>query len=225
MSDICNATTRAGSGELGGSFLVELATCKNAESGRAIEWPPAALTVRGSFKGLPQRPSLEPKGDHPRAKLTRLQVREISCKFVDCSSCKFVDCSSCKFVDCSSCKFVDRSSCFNFIASSIQHERLTRCWAATCMSDMLQLVVKIGNSQRGTILVISLLECCQSRRQAEACRTFAMPPRGQPPASSAAASSSNSPPARMQSQGGPSSGRRQRSPSAGALRACHNGRR
>jgi hypothetical protein len=54
-------TTRAGSDELGGSFLVELATCKNAESGKAIEWPPAALTVRGSFVGPATRPSLEPK--------------------------------------------------------------------------------------------------------------------------------------------------------------------
>ncbi len=55
-------TTRVGSDEFDGSFLVELATCKNAESGKAIEWPPAALTVSGSFEGLPQRPSLEPKG-------------------------------------------------------------------------------------------------------------------------------------------------------------------
>lgn len=45
-------TTRAGSDELGGRFLVELATCQNAESGKAIEWPPAPLTVRGSFEGL-----------------------------------------------------------------------------------------------------------------------------------------------------------------------------
>ncbi|MDQ3667041.1 MAG: hypothetical protein M3410_10815 [Acidobacteriota bacterium] len=44
-------TTRAGSDDLGGRFLVELATCKNAESGKAIEWPPAPLTVRGSFVG------------------------------------------------------------------------------------------------------------------------------------------------------------------------------
>jgi hypothetical protein len=48
-------TTRAGSDELGGSFLIELATCENAESGKAIEWPPAPLTVRGSFEGLPHR--------------------------------------------------------------------------------------------------------------------------------------------------------------------------
>jgi hypothetical protein len=45
-----------------GRFLVELAACKNAESGKAIEWPPAPLTVRGSFNGLPTpRPSPEPK--------------------------------------------------------------------------------------------------------------------------------------------------------------------
>lgn len=47
-------TTQAGSDELGGRFLVELATCENADSGKAIEWPPAPLTVRGSFEGLPQ---------------------------------------------------------------------------------------------------------------------------------------------------------------------------
>ena len=47
-----HTTTRAGSDELGGRFLVELATCKNAESGKATNWPPAALTVSGSFEGL-----------------------------------------------------------------------------------------------------------------------------------------------------------------------------
>jgi hypothetical protein len=46
-------TTQAGADELGGRFLVELATCENAESGKAINWPPAALTLRGSFEGLP----------------------------------------------------------------------------------------------------------------------------------------------------------------------------
>jgi hypothetical protein len=46
-------TTRPGSDDLGGSFLVELATCQNADSGRAIEWPPAPLTLSGSFEGLP----------------------------------------------------------------------------------------------------------------------------------------------------------------------------
>lgn len=45
---------RAGADELGGHFLVKLATCENAVSGKATEWPPAALTLRGSFEGLPQ---------------------------------------------------------------------------------------------------------------------------------------------------------------------------
>jgi hypothetical protein len=44
-------TTRVGSDELGGSFLVALANCKNAESGKSTNWPPAPLTVRGSFIG------------------------------------------------------------------------------------------------------------------------------------------------------------------------------
>jgi hypothetical protein len=52
-------TQRARSDELGGSFLVELAACKNAESGKAINWPPAPLTVRGSFAGPATRPSPE----------------------------------------------------------------------------------------------------------------------------------------------------------------------
>ena len=46
-------TTRAGSDVLDGRFLVELATCENAETGKAIEWPPAPLTLRGRFGGLP----------------------------------------------------------------------------------------------------------------------------------------------------------------------------
>ena len=46
-------TARAGSDELDGRFLVELATCENVETGKVIEWPPAPLTVRGSFEGLP----------------------------------------------------------------------------------------------------------------------------------------------------------------------------
>jgi hypothetical protein len=48
-----STTTRAGSNELDGNFLVELASCKNADSGKATNWPPAPLTVRGSFAGLP----------------------------------------------------------------------------------------------------------------------------------------------------------------------------
>jgi hypothetical protein len=52
-SGYLRTTTRAGSDELGGRFLVELTTCTNADSGKATNWPPAALTVRGSFEGLP----------------------------------------------------------------------------------------------------------------------------------------------------------------------------
>jgi hypothetical protein len=48
-------TTRAGADELGGRFLVKLATSENVKSGKAIEWPPAPLTVRGSFDRLPHR--------------------------------------------------------------------------------------------------------------------------------------------------------------------------
>lgn len=51
--------TRAGSDQLGGRFLVELAICKNAESGKTINWPPAPLTVRGSFAGSRVRPTLQ----------------------------------------------------------------------------------------------------------------------------------------------------------------------
>ena len=48
-------TTPAGADEFGGHFLVELATCENVESGKALDWPPAPLTVRGSFDRLPHR--------------------------------------------------------------------------------------------------------------------------------------------------------------------------
>jgi hypothetical protein len=64
-----STTTRAGSDELGGRFLVELATSKNAESGKTINWPPAPLTVRGSFVGPATRPSLEPNRDRPKAQV------------------------------------------------------------------------------------------------------------------------------------------------------------
>jgi hypothetical protein len=58
-----HAAERAGSGELDGSFMVELAACVNAETGKIIDteaggnpgeaWPSEPLTVRGSFAGLP----------------------------------------------------------------------------------------------------------------------------------------------------------------------------
>ena len=46
-------TTPAGTNQLSGDFLVELATCENAESGRTTNWPPAPLTVVGSFADVP----------------------------------------------------------------------------------------------------------------------------------------------------------------------------
>ena len=49
-----STTQRPGSDQLGGTFIVELATCKNEDSGKAINWPPAPLTLRGSFAGSPQ---------------------------------------------------------------------------------------------------------------------------------------------------------------------------
>ena len=48
-------STPANADEFSGDFLVELATCDNTESGKALEWPPAPLTVRGSFDRLPRR--------------------------------------------------------------------------------------------------------------------------------------------------------------------------
>jgi hypothetical protein len=53
-SGYLDATARAGSYELDGGFLVELATCEDVETGRVIDWPSSPLTLRGSFEGLPQ---------------------------------------------------------------------------------------------------------------------------------------------------------------------------
>lgn len=50
------ATPRDGSGELDGELMVKLATCENTETGKVIEWPPAPLTLRGSFSGLVSGP-------------------------------------------------------------------------------------------------------------------------------------------------------------------------
>jgi hypothetical protein len=54
---------RAGAEVLDGSFLVELAACEDAETGKVLDteaganpgdaWPEAPLTLRGSFEGLP----------------------------------------------------------------------------------------------------------------------------------------------------------------------------
>lgn len=51
-SGYLRTTPRAGSDELGGRFLVKLATCEKAESGKTIDWPVTPLTLRGSFEGL-----------------------------------------------------------------------------------------------------------------------------------------------------------------------------
>jgi hypothetical protein len=45
-------TTRKATGELDGQFLVEIARCEDVGTGKTLEWPPAPLTVRGSFTGL-----------------------------------------------------------------------------------------------------------------------------------------------------------------------------
>jgi hypothetical protein len=59
-----HAATRAGSDVLDGRFLVELAACENARTGKIIDteaganpgdaWPSEPLTLSGSFQGLPQ---------------------------------------------------------------------------------------------------------------------------------------------------------------------------
>lgn len=59
-----HAKTREGSGDLDGRFLVELANCVNAETGKILDteaggnpgdaWPSSPLTLRGNFAGLPQ---------------------------------------------------------------------------------------------------------------------------------------------------------------------------
>jgi hypothetical protein len=38
-------TSPADADEFSGHFLVELATCENVESGKALEWPPAPATM------------------------------------------------------------------------------------------------------------------------------------------------------------------------------------
>ena len=47
-----HTTARAGSDELEGSFQLEVASCKNAASGKTAAWPYQPLKVRGNFAGL-----------------------------------------------------------------------------------------------------------------------------------------------------------------------------
>lgn len=42
----------ANSGEINGSFVVEVVTCINTKSGKTAAWPYEPLTIRGSFRGL-----------------------------------------------------------------------------------------------------------------------------------------------------------------------------
>jgi hypothetical protein len=47
-----HTTGRTGSEELEGSFQLEVANCKNADSGKTAAWPYQPLKVRGNFAGL-----------------------------------------------------------------------------------------------------------------------------------------------------------------------------
>jgi hypothetical protein len=72
-------TEQAGSGEadvrLEGRFLVELARCEDARTGKILDteaggnpgqaWPSSPLTLRGSFVGPAARPSRQPGVDNP----------------------------------------------------------------------------------------------------------------------------------------------------------------
>jgi len=41
------------SGELSGSFDIELARCEDADTGKPLNWPPKPLVIHGSFARLP----------------------------------------------------------------------------------------------------------------------------------------------------------------------------
>jgi hypothetical protein len=62
-------TNSAGSEEFVGSFIVEFANCENAVSRKAIEWPPAPMTVRGIFRGSAKPPSPAPNNPIPSSSL------------------------------------------------------------------------------------------------------------------------------------------------------------
>ncbi len=48
-----NSVTPGESGELSGSFDIELAHCEDAETGTPLGWPPRPLLLHGSFDRLP----------------------------------------------------------------------------------------------------------------------------------------------------------------------------
>ena len=48
-----STTALAESGELSGSFDIELARCEDADTGKPLGWPPEPLVLHGSFDRLP----------------------------------------------------------------------------------------------------------------------------------------------------------------------------
>ncbi len=48
-----STTALAESGELSGSFDIELARCEDADTGKPLGWPPEPLVIHGSFDRLP----------------------------------------------------------------------------------------------------------------------------------------------------------------------------
>jgi hypothetical protein len=47
-----SATALSESGDLSGSFDIELARCEDAETGTPLGWPPVPLVLHGSFDRL-----------------------------------------------------------------------------------------------------------------------------------------------------------------------------
>lgn len=47
-----STSERPNSGEIDGTFVVEVVTCINVKSGKTAAWPYEPLTIRGSFRGL-----------------------------------------------------------------------------------------------------------------------------------------------------------------------------
>lgn len=76
-----DATKRAGSDVLDGRFVVELAKCEDAKTGKILDteaggnpgdaWPSSPLTLRGRFQGLPLQPSPERRQERrPRVEVS-----------------------------------------------------------------------------------------------------------------------------------------------------------
>lgn len=76
-----NANTLPGSNVLDGNFLVELARCEDAKTGKILDteaggnpgdaWPSSPLTLRGRFEGLPLQPLPERRQERrPRVEVS-----------------------------------------------------------------------------------------------------------------------------------------------------------